>query len=102
MMKRILVAIGIVALALSFTLSLDAAEKGKGKGKKERKGIKEMSQKELVKLALSAAPVHISKDATVMVPGADGKMVEAKIRNQRLYLYSRCRWNAGARPHLLR
>lgn len=78
MMKRVLITIGIIVFALSFTLSLDAAEKGKGKGKKEKKGIKEMSQKELIKLALSAAPEHISKDATVMVPGADGKMVEAK------------------------
>lgn len=77
-MKRVLVAIGIVALALSFTLSPDAAEKGKGGGKKGKKGITEMSQTELVKLAMSAAPEHIAKDATIMVPGADGKMVEAK------------------------
>lgn len=76
MMKRVLVTIGMIVFALSFTLSLDAAEKGKGK--KEKKGIKEMSQKELIKLALSAAPEHISKEAAVMVPGADGKMVEAK------------------------
>jgi len=37
-----------------------------------------MSKEQLIKLALSAAPEHISKDATVMIPDADGKMVEVK------------------------
>lgn len=77
-MKRVLVAIGVVALTLYFTVALQAAEKGKTVGKKEKKGVKGMSQEELVKLAMSAAPEHISKDATVMVPGPDGKLVEAK------------------------
>lgn len=36
------------------------------------------STDELIKIALSGAPPHISKDAAVIVPGADGKMVEAK------------------------
>ena len=36
------------------------------------------SSEELVQLALSAAPPSISKDATVLVPGEGGKLVEAK------------------------
>ena len=39
---------------------------------------KPLSTDDMIKIALSAAPPHISKDATVMVPGEDGKMVEAK------------------------
>lgn len=37
-----------------------------------------MSQEQLIKLAMSAAPSHISKDATIMIPDKDGKLVEAK------------------------
>jgi hypothetical protein len=40
--------------------------------------ISKMSKEELIKLAMSAAPPEISKDATIMIPGPDGKMVEAK------------------------
>ena len=40
--------------------------------------IPKMSQEELIKLAMSAAPPHISKDATIMIPDKDGKLVEAK------------------------
>ena len=40
--------------------------------------IPKMSREQLIKLAMSAAPDYISKDATIMIPGADGKMVEAK------------------------
>jgi len=40
--------------------------------------IPKMSKEQLIKLALSAAPELISRDATVMIPGADGKMVAAK------------------------
>jgi hypothetical protein len=38
----------------------------------------EPSNKELIDLALSAAPPSISNDATVLVPGKDGNFVEAK------------------------
>jgi hypothetical protein len=38
----------------------------------------QMSQDELIALALSAAPAHIAKDAAVMLPGEDGKLVEAR------------------------
>src|SRR3569832_1019770 len=74
-MKHLLGAIGVMALSLSLVIPLQAAEKEPKKGKT---GIKNMSQEELVKLAMSAAPEHISKDATIMVPGPDGKLVEAK------------------------
>jgi hypothetical protein len=37
---------------------------------------KKMSQDELIKLALSAAPAHVAKEAAVMVQGEDGKLVE--------------------------
>jgi hypothetical protein len=37
-----------------------------------------MSQDQLIKLALSAAPAHIAKEAAVMVQGEDGKLVEAR------------------------
>lgn len=45
---------------------------------KTKNGIEGMSRDALIKLALSAAPPHIAKDAAVMIPGPDGKMVEAK------------------------
>ena len=37
-----------------------------------------MSKDQLIKLAMSAAPPSISQDATIMVPGENGQMVEAK------------------------
>lgn len=42
------------------------------------KEVKALPEKEQTKLALSAAPAHISKEAGVMVFGADGKLIEAK------------------------
>ncbi len=53
------------------------AEKKAGSGKEMSSGM-DMSQERMIKVALSAAPSEISKDATVLVPGEDGKMVEAK------------------------
>jgi len=40
--------------------------------------IGKMSKDQLIKLAESAAPPEISKDATIMIPGPDGKLVEAR------------------------
>lgn len=40
--------------------------------------IPNMTQEQLIKLAMSAAPPQISQDATIMIPGKDGKLVEAK------------------------
>lgn len=53
-----------------------AAEKGQKKG--GGKDLQSMSQEEQIKLAQSAAPPHISKEATVMVVGPDGKLMEVK------------------------
>ncbi|HEY6084063.1 MAG TPA: hypothetical protein VIU63_01625 [Nitrospira sp.] len=42
------------------------------------KEVKNMSEKDQTALALSAAPAHLSKDAGVMIYGADGKLTEAR------------------------
>ena len=42
------------------------------------KDVKAMSEKDQTALALSAAPVHITKDAGVMIYGTDGKLTEVK------------------------
>src|SRR5689334_13618821 len=41
-------------------------------------GHKPMSKEKMIKLALSAAPSHITENAAVMVPGDDGKLVEVR------------------------
>lgn len=70
-MKRSLIFILAVLIATALGIgSLGADEK-----KMEMKAI---SQDELIKLALSAAPAHVAKDATAMVPSPDGKLMEAK------------------------
>lgn len=67
----------IGALCLSLTGPALAGEKGNKKAGGAR-DLKAMSQEELIKLALSAAPAHISKDAAVMLPDASGKLAEVK------------------------
>lgn len=57
-------------LIMGLTVGSTAVAKGKD--------VKSVSKEEQIKLAQSAAPPHISNDATVMVIGGDGKMVEAK------------------------
>jgi len=42
------------------------------------KDVTSLSEHEQVKLALSAAPFHITKDASVMIYGTDGKLTETK------------------------
>lgn len=42
------------------------------------KEVKSLPDHEQVKLALSAAPSHITKDASVMIYGADGKLTETR------------------------
>jgi hypothetical protein len=37
-----------------------------------------MSKEELIMLAMGAAPSQISKEATILIPGEDGKLVEVK------------------------
>jgi hypothetical protein len=69
---RLLFGLFIASVMTTGVLAAEPHQKG------SRNDIKGMTQDQLIKLALSAAPWHIAKDATVMVPGADGKMVEAK------------------------
>ncbi|MDO8426796.1 MAG: hypothetical protein Q7T24_04715 [Deltaproteobacteria bacterium] len=44
----------------------------------KEKGIKGMSQEEMISVAKSAAPPQISDNATVLIPGPDNKLTEAK------------------------
>jgi len=39
--------------------------------------IKGMSKDELIKLSRSGGPAAVSKDATILLPGADGKLMQA-------------------------
>jgi hypothetical protein len=66
--KRVLAVAGMASFV--FGSSLAVAE--------SKSPIPNMSKDALIKLAMSAAPSKISKNATVMIPGKDGKMVEAK------------------------
>jgi hypothetical protein len=75
-MRTVIRGLGIAVLVIGLATAAmgdEGHEKGKAKN-----GIHGMSQDALIKLALSAAPPHIAKDATVMLPGPDGAMVEAK------------------------
>ena len=73
-MRRAMIFCLAVSVATAFGIgSLMADEKKMGQSP-----IAKMSQDELIKLALSAAPAHIAKDATVMVPGPEGKLMEAR------------------------
>ncbi len=48
-------------------------------GAEEKKMSKKpMTRDQLINLALSGAPLHIAKEATVMIPGDDGKLMEVK------------------------
>jgi hypothetical protein len=62
----------VMVLVFSTTAVLAAEEVGNGSA------AKAMSQDELIKLALSAAPTHIAKDAAVMLQGEDGKLIEVR------------------------
>src|SRR6266545_4136595 len=67
----------VVVLCFGLVNLSMAGEKAQGKGK-AAKAVQSMSQEEQIKLALSAAPAHIAKDAAVMAFGADGKLQEVK------------------------
>ncbi|ALA58319.1 hypothetical protein [Nitrospira moscoviensis] len=55
------------------------ADAGRQAGKKGAvKEVKSLSEAEQTKLALSAAPSHIAKDAGVMIYGPDGKLTETR------------------------
>lgn len=73
----------IVVLSLFATLTFAVTgyptdAQASPKKKASVKEVKTMSEKEQTALALSAAPPHISKEAGVMVYGADGKLTEVK------------------------
>ena len=65
------------ALCLGLAGPALAGEKGSNKAGGAR-DLKAMSKEALIKLALSAAPARISKDAAVMLPDDSGKLVEVK------------------------
>jgi hypothetical protein len=68
-----------LVLACSFLIPALAFSGDKPSGKKSTvKEVKAMSEKDQTALALSAAPPRISKDAGVMIYGADGKLTEVK------------------------
>jgi len=67
----------IAAMCLGLTGFAVAGEKG-AKKSGGGKDLKSMSQDEQIKLALSAAPSRISKDAAVMLPDETGKLAEVK------------------------
>ncbi len=74
-MMRSIIRVGfVVALCLGLATLVTAGEK-QGKAGKD---VKAMPQDEQIKLALSAAPPHIAKDAAVLVFGTDGKLTKGK------------------------
>ena len=77
MMKSLMRMAFVVVLGLGLVNVVMAGVKTQGKGK-TAKDVPSMSQEEQITLALSAAPLHIAKDAAVLVFGADGKLKEGK------------------------
>jgi hypothetical protein len=67
---RIVSATALIVV-LGFTTASPAQDTGKSP-------IPKMSKDQLISLAMSAAPETISRDATIMIPGPDGKLMEAK------------------------
>lgn len=67
----------LMACSLLVPAVASAGDKPSAK-KSTVKDVKAMSEKDQTALALSAAPARISKDAGVMIYGADGKLTEAK------------------------
>jgi len=72
-MKTFVVIVCVAMFSLGLVNLGTAGEKGKAS-----QDMKSMSQDEQIKLALSAAPPRIAKDAAVLVWGEDGKLKEAK------------------------
>jgi hypothetical protein len=72
-MKTFVVIVCVAMFSLGLVNLGTAGEKGKAS-----QDVKSMSQDEQIKLALSAAPPRIAKDAAVLVWGEDGKLKEAK------------------------
>lgn len=73
--------IWMLSALISFGGAVALAEEGHKMGEMEmtaKGGIRSKSKEEQIKVALSAAPAEIAKDATVKVYGADGKLIEVK------------------------
>src|SRR3990170_5543674 len=66
--KKLPILLFASVLSLSAAISGGAAEEG----------IRPMPRKKLIELAMSAAPSRISKNASIMIPGADGKLEEVR------------------------
>ena len=77
MRKSIIRTAFVVLFCLGLMNLVMTGENVQGKGK-AAKDVHSMSQDEQIKLALSAAPPHIAKDAAVLVFGADGKLKEGR------------------------
>lgn len=72
--SRLSILLGCSIMIPALALSADKPPQ-KGSTVKE---VKTMSEKDQTALALSAAPAHISKDASVMIYGTDGKLTEVR------------------------
>ncbi len=73
--------IWVLSALISFGGAVALAEEGHKMGEMgmtAKGGIRSKSKEEQIKVALSAAPAEIAKDATVKVYGADGKLIEVK------------------------
>jgi hypothetical protein len=68
---KVLVPIAVLSLTMPFLIMAATTPKKHG-------SIKTLSQQEQMKLALSAAPPHVAKEAAVLVFGEDGKLMEAR------------------------
>ncbi len=67
----------LVASTLMMPMIATAGDKPSNKGATVKE-VKAMSEKDQTAIALSAAPAHISKEAGIMIYGADGKLTETK------------------------
>lgn len=67
----------LIASALMIPAIATASDKPSKKGATVKE-VKAMSEKDQTALALRAAPAHITKDAGIMIYGADGKLTETK------------------------
>lgn len=67
----------LIACSLLIPAAAPAGDKPSGK-KSTVKDVKAMAEKDQTALALSAAPARVSKEAGVMIYGADGKLTEVR------------------------
>jgi hypothetical protein len=72
-LRAVLIAVMCLGLA-GFAGAVEKGAKKSGGGQ----DLKAMSQEDQIKLALSAAPSRISRDAAVLLPDKDGKLAEVK------------------------